>query len=151
MALLTQNLPTLIAQDPRLCQAGFATLEKNDLKPWRKVMWCIRPEQDAACVCQMEQVLEVYQRPYDPRRPVVCMDEQPKQLISEVSPPVPAAMARHGVKNALHSSSLRSPQTAPARVGAQFGSRSLRCRAGRTRVRRLDGLASRSISRQSEG
>jgi len=54
-------------------------------------MWCIPPEQDAAFVCQMEQVLEVYKRPYDAKRPVVCMDEQPKQLISEVSPPVPAA------------------------------------------------------------
>jgi hypothetical protein len=54
-------------------------------------MWCIPPEQDAAFVCNMEQVLEVYKRPYDPLRPVVCMDEQPKQLISEVSKPVPAA------------------------------------------------------------
>ena len=52
-------------------------------------MWCIPPEQDAAFVCQMEQVLEVYKRPYDPQRPVVCMDEQPKQLISEVSQPLP--------------------------------------------------------------
>lgn len=52
-------------------------------------MWCIPPEQDAAFVCQMEQVLEVYKRPYDARWPVVCMDEQPKQLISEVSPPLP--------------------------------------------------------------
>jgi hypothetical protein len=52
-------------------------------------MWCIPPEQDAAFVCQMEQVLEVYKRPYDPQRPVVCMDEQPKQLISEVGGPLP--------------------------------------------------------------
>lgn len=52
-------------------------------------MWCIPPEQDAAFVCQMEQVLEVYKRPYDPKRPVVCMDEQPKQLIDEVSQPLP--------------------------------------------------------------
>lgn len=37
----------------------------------------------------MEQVLEVYRRPYDPRFPVVCMDEQPKQLIREVSSPLP--------------------------------------------------------------
>jgi DDE superfamily endonuclease len=65
--------------------------EKNELKPWRKQMWCIPPEQDAAFVCQMEQVLEVYKRPYDPRRPVICMDEQPKQLISEVKTAVPAA------------------------------------------------------------
>jgi hypothetical protein len=54
-------------------------------------MWCIPPQQDAAFVAQMEQVLEVYKRPYDPRRPVVGMDEQSKQLISEVIPPVPPA------------------------------------------------------------
>ena len=54
-------------------------------------MWCIPPEQDAAFVCQMEQVLEVYKRPYDAKRPVVCMDEQPKQLISEVSQPTAGA------------------------------------------------------------
>jgi DDE superfamily endonuclease len=54
-------------------------------------MWCIPPEQDAAFVCAMEQVLEVYKRPHDPLRPVVCMDEQPKQLIAEVSQPVAAA------------------------------------------------------------
>jgi len=38
----------------------------------------------------MEQVLEVYQQPYDPRHPVVCMDEQPKQLIAERRAPQPA-------------------------------------------------------------
>jgi len=54
-------------------------------------MWCIPPDQDAAFVCNMEQVLEVYHRPYDPLRPVVCMDEQPKQLISEVSQPITVA------------------------------------------------------------
>src|SRR5262249_16073216 len=54
-------------------------------------MWCIPPDQDAAFVCNMEQVLEVYKRPYDPLRPVVCMDEQPKQLIAEVTQPVSVA------------------------------------------------------------
>ena len=54
-------------------------------------MWCIPPEQDAAFVAHMEQVLEVYKRPYDPCRPVVCMDEQAKQLISEVVRPLPPA------------------------------------------------------------
>jgi hypothetical protein len=52
-------------------------------------MWCIPPKQDAAFVCQMEQVLEVYKRPHDPKRPVVCMDEQPKQLIAETRAMVP--------------------------------------------------------------
>lgn len=51
-------------------------------------MWCIPPEQDAAFVAQMEQVLQVYARPHDPLRPVVCMDEQPKQLIREAREPI---------------------------------------------------------------
>jgi len=51
-------------------------------------MWCIPPDQDAAFVAQMEQVLQVYARPYDPCNPVVCMDEQPKQLIRETRTPI---------------------------------------------------------------
>jgi len=54
-------------------------------------MWCIPPAQDAAFVAQMELVLQVYARPYDPRRPVVCMDEQPKQLIREVRQTITAS------------------------------------------------------------
>lgn len=51
-------------------------------------MWCIPPEQDAAFVAAMEQVLAVYHRPYDARFPVVNMDEQPVQLISESRTPL---------------------------------------------------------------
>lgn len=40
-------------------------------------------------VAAMEDVLEVYHRPYDPQRPVVCMDEASKQLIAEVREPLP--------------------------------------------------------------
>lgn len=39
----------------------------------------------------MEDVLDVYQRPYDPARPVVCLDETSRQLLGEVRPPVPPA------------------------------------------------------------
>jgi hypothetical protein len=39
----------------------------------------------------MEDVLEVYSRPYDAQRPVVCLDETCKQLVGEVAPPIPAA------------------------------------------------------------
>lgn len=49
------------------------------------------PEHNAEFVCAMEDVLEVYQRPYDPRRPVVCFDEQSKQLTKETRQPVPPA------------------------------------------------------------
>lgn len=57
-------------------------------------MWCIPPEQDAAFVCAMENVLEVYHRPYDPKRPVVCFDEKSKQLVAEVRRPVAARRGR---------------------------------------------------------
>ena len=42
----------------------------------------------------MEDVLAVYARPYDPRRPVVCMDEKPYQLLDHARDPVPAAPGR---------------------------------------------------------
>jgi DDE superfamily endonuclease len=46
----------------------------------------------------MEDVLEVYQRPHDPRRPVVCLDETSRQVLAETRDPLPAApgrVARH--------------------------------------------------------
>jgi hypothetical protein len=45
-------------------------------------------------VAHMEDVLEVYHRPYDPKRPVICMDEQPVQLIKETRQPLPAVPGR---------------------------------------------------------
>jgi len=38
----------------------------------------------------MEEVLDVYKRPYDPKRPQVCFDERPKQLVADVRKPIPA-------------------------------------------------------------
>jgi hypothetical protein len=42
----------------------------------------------------MEDVLAVYQRPHDPSRPVVCLDETSKQLIKEIRVPIPAKLGR---------------------------------------------------------
>ena len=47
--------------------------------------WVIPPEADAEFAANMENVLEVYAKPYDPRHPVVCMDELSKQLIGEIA------------------------------------------------------------------
>ncbi len=52
-------------------------------------MWCIPPKQSAEFVFHMEDVLEVYHRPYDPKRPVLCIDETFKQLIGETRKPLP--------------------------------------------------------------
>ena len=57
-------------------------------------MWCMPAEQDGAFVARLEQVLEVYARPYEARFPVVCMDEQPFQLLSERHSPVSLAARR---------------------------------------------------------
>ena len=52
-------------------------------------MWCI-PQVDADYVARMEDVLDLYAEAPDPKRPVVCFDESPIQLIGEVRQPVPA-------------------------------------------------------------
>ena len=62
-------------------------LAENDLKPWRKDMWCI-PQVDADYVARMEDVLDLYAEAPDPKRPVVCFDESPIQLIGEVRRPI---------------------------------------------------------------
>ena len=58
----------------------------------------IPPEANAGFVAAMEDVLETYQRPRDPDRPLVCLDETSKQLIAETRapiPPKPGRPARH--------------------------------------------------------
>src|SRR6267142_1223979 len=68
-------------------------LAENDLKPWRKDMWCI-PQVDGEYVARMEDVLDLYAEASDPKRPVVCFDESPVQLIGEVRRPIPATPGR---------------------------------------------------------
>ena len=57
--------------------------------------WVIPPEADAEFVACMEEVLDTYAMPYNPACPVVCMDEQPVQLLKETRLPIPAT-AKHG-------------------------------------------------------
>src|SRR2546426_12673524 len=70
-------------------------MKKNELKPWQKKEWCIPPEQDASFVCQMEEVLDIYTKPYDPQYPQVCMDEMSTELIGEVRAPLHAEPVSH--------------------------------------------------------
>src|SRR5260370_42461491 len=57
--------------------------------------WVIPPDQDAEFVANMEEVLEIYAQAYDPQQPVLCMDEQPVQLLKETRVPIPATK-QHG-------------------------------------------------------
>jgi hypothetical protein len=57
--------------------------------------WVIPPEADGEFVAHMEEVLDTYEQPYNPALPVLCMDEQPVQLLKETRPPIPATK-EHG-------------------------------------------------------
>ena len=65
-------------------------LAENEIKPWRQKMWCV-PEINGEYVARMEDVLDLYAQAPDPKRPVVCFDESPTQLIGEVRQPIPPA------------------------------------------------------------
>lgn len=68
------------------------------MKPWLVEQWCLAPTADPDFVWHMEDVLDVYHRPCDPLRPVVCLDETSRQLLGDVRSPllaVPGQPARH--------------------------------------------------------
>jgi len=68
-------------------------LAESPLKPWQRKMWCI-PKVDAEYVARMEDVLDLYAEASDEKRPVVCFDETPRQLIGETRVPVVAKPGR---------------------------------------------------------
>ena len=55
------------------------TLSTLDLKPWRRAQWCVPRRGGGEWVACMEDVLDVYHRPYEPCRPQICVDECGKQ------------------------------------------------------------------------
>jgi transposase len=89
LELLADALVRLTAHDSLSRETVRRRLAENDLKPWRKDMWCI-PQVDAEYVARMEDVLDLYAEAPDPTRPVVCFDESPIQLIGEVRQPIRA-------------------------------------------------------------
>ncbi len=64
-------------------------MQKNDLRPHLSEYWCIPPKEDADFVAAMEDILDVYQQPYDEKYPLWCMDEKPFQLLDEARNPLP--------------------------------------------------------------
>jgi transposase len=89
LELLADELVRLTEHDSLSRETVRRRLAENDLKPWRKDMWCI-PKVDGEYVARMEDVLDLYAEPPDPKRPVVCFDESPVQLIGETRQPIPA-------------------------------------------------------------
>src|SRR5262249_27743941 len=107
--------------------------KKNDLKPWQVKSWCI-PKASASFVAKMEDVLDVYQRPYDPARPQVCLDEARKELHStprgvRACQPAPPARQdheyqRHGTGSLFAwvepLTGRRKVRVTPRQTGAEF-------------------------------
>ncbi len=86
----------------------YRKLKANEIKPWQVKSWCIG-KPSAKFVAKMEDVLDVYARPYNPRFPVVCLDEASKELRSTPRGSKPATLgqaaredyeySRHGTAN----------------------------------------------------
>jgi transposase len=89
LELLAGEMVKLTEHDDVSRETIRRRLAENDLKPWRKDMWCV-PKVDGEYVARMEDVLDLYAEEPDPKRPVVCFDESPTQLIGEVRQPIPA-------------------------------------------------------------
>lgn len=93
LQLLADHVVQLVEPDTISKETVRRRLAENELKPWRRKMWCI-PAVDAEFVTRMEDVLDLYAERANPKRPVVCFDETPIQLIGESRVPVPAKPGR---------------------------------------------------------
>lgn len=89
MELLADEMVRLTKHETLSSETIRRRLAEKDLKPWQKKMWCI-PKVDTEYVARMEDVLDLYAEAPDEKRPVVCFDETPRQLIGEARVPVVA-------------------------------------------------------------
>ncbi|MCI0551334.1 MAG: IS630 family transposase, partial [Anaerolineae bacterium] len=104
LRLLAEKLVALEVVSAISHEAVRQCLETNEIKPWRKKMWCI-PQASAPFVAQMEAVLDVYEMRHDPLYPLVCFDETNKQLITEkriAYPTQPGRTARYDYEYERH-------------------------------------------------
>lgn len=90
LELLTEAMIKLTEHADLSRETVRRRLAENHLKPWRREMWCI-PQVDGTYVARMEDVLDLYAEAPDPKRPVICFDESPTQLIGETRQPIAAA------------------------------------------------------------
>ncbi len=88
LSLLAEEMAVIL--ETKLSRATIGrVLQQNDLRPHLSEYWCIPPKEDAEFVAAMEDILDVYQQPYDPNYPLWCMDEKPFQLLGESREPIP--------------------------------------------------------------
>lgn len=88
LSLLADELKVILEEPVSRSTVG-RVLNRNELRPHLNEYWCIPPKEDAEFVACMEDILDIYQQPYDPRHPLWCMDEKPYQLLGESREPLP--------------------------------------------------------------
>src|ERR1700676_4436136 len=131
LALLADAMVKLTGHESLSGETVRRRLAENGLKPWRKDMWCI-PRVDGDYVARMEDVLDLYAEAPDPKRPVVCFDESPVQLIGEIRQPI-SARAGQGRALRLRGSSQWDGQSlrTPRRSSSLAQGQSHRAASGR--------------------
>lgn len=88
VSLLTEECAVILEEPLSRATVG-RVLKNNELRPHLSEYWCIPPDEDADFVANMEDILDVYQMPYDPLRPLWCMDEKPYQILGNSREPIP--------------------------------------------------------------
>ena len=89
LRLLADKMVELEYVDTLSYETVRQVLKKNEIKPWLREEWCIPPKANGEFVARMEDILDLYKQPYDPKHPQVCMDETSKQLVKEIAEPIP--------------------------------------------------------------
>lgn len=96
VALLTNE----VENDVKILSASRETvrmaLHSHEIKPWLQKMWCV-PKLTPEYVTRMEDVLDLYERNYNEKKPVICIDEKPIQLLDHSRKPVPMNL-KNGIK-----------------------------------------------------
>lgn len=88
LSLLSEEMTVLLEEPVSRATVG-RVLNRNELRPHLNDYWCIPPKEDGDFVACMEDILDVYQRPYDEAFPLWCMDEKPYQILGESREPLP--------------------------------------------------------------
>lgn len=88
LSLLADEMTVILEENLSRSTIG-RVLNRNELRPHMNEYWCIPPKEDADFVAHMEDILDLYQQPYDPQFPLWCMDEKPYQILGEAREPLP--------------------------------------------------------------
>ena len=88
LTLLAEEMAVTLEEPLSRATIG-RVLANNDIRPHLNEYWCIPPKEDAEFVAHMEDILDLYQQPFDPSMPLWCMDEKPYQILGEAREPLP--------------------------------------------------------------